>query len=74
MLGLRRLALCCSSPLGLSVGALGGCGMSSLTSGLGGGMFGGGFLELRSLYRFRRSTARRGKIVRSECNRQYSRR
>jgi hypothetical protein len=28
--------------LGLSVAALGGCGMSSLTSGIGGGMFGGG--------------------------------
>lgn len=27
---------------GLAIGLLGGCGMSSLTSGLGGGMFGGG--------------------------------
>jgi len=27
--------------LSLSVSALGGCGMSSLTSGIGGGMFGG---------------------------------
>jgi hypothetical protein len=30
-----------TASLGLSVAALGGCGMSSLTSGLGGGMFGG---------------------------------
>jgi hypothetical protein len=34
---LRALAL---ASLGLSICALGGCGMSSLTSGLGGGMFG----------------------------------
>ena len=38
---LRRLVLCCSFPSVSAVSALGGCGMSSLTSGIGGGMFGG---------------------------------
>jgi hypothetical protein len=38
--GLARTLVVAS--LGVPLAALGGCGMSSLTSGLGGGMFGGG--------------------------------
>ncbi len=33
--------VCASASLAVTLAALGGCGMSSLTSGLGGGMFGG---------------------------------